>query len=139
MLSVLSTLIQTERGEAMFALDYRDSKPIYLQVKDSLYQLMLSGALVQGEQLPTVRNLASSLAINPNTIARAYDLLEKENLIYTVQGKGCFVAPLGQLTDRRKVELLAELDKLVQSFQGIGVEKEEILEYLSKEKEGGTI
>lgn len=125
----------------MFALDYRDSKPIYLQVKDSLYQLMLSGALVQGEQLPTVRNLASSLAINPNTIARAYELLEKENLIYTVQGKGCFVAPLGQLTDRRKVELLADLDKLMDSFRGIGVEPEEIVAYLSEknkmEKEGG--
>lgn len=123
----------------MFALDYRDSKPIYLQVKDSLYQLMLSGALVQGEQLPTVRNLASSLAINPNTISRAYELLEKENLIYTVQGKGCFVAPLGQLTDRRKVELFGDLDKLMESFRGIGVEKEEVVSYLSKKTEGGEV
>lgn len=115
----------------MFALDYRDSKPIYLQVRDSLYQLMLSGALVQGDQLPTVRNLASSLAINPNTISRAYELLEKENLIYTVQGKGCFVAPLGQLSHRRKEELLVDFDKLCQEIFSVGGTAEELVARLT--------
>lgn len=114
----------------MFSLDYRDSKPIYLQVKDSLYHLMLTGALVQGEQLPSVRNLASSLAINPNTISRAYELLEKEKLIYTVQGKGCFVAPLGQLTDRRKEELFVEFDRLLQDLKGLEVTKEEMIAHI---------
>lgn len=122
----------------MFALDYRDSKPIYLQVKDSLYHLMLTGALVQGEQLPSVRSLASSLAINPNTISRAYELLEKEKLIYTVQGKGCFVAPLGQLTDRRKEELFVEFDKFLEEMKSLEVEKEELFQYIEEwSKRGG--
>lgn len=117
----------------MFSLDYRDSKPIYLQVRDSLYQLMLSEALVQGDQLPSVRSLASSLAINPNTISRAYELLEKEKLIYTVQGKGCFVAPLGQLSSRRKEELLLEFDKLCSQLYETGCKPEELTQRITKE------
>lgn len=120
----------------MFALDYRDSKPIYLQVRDSLYQLMLSGALVQGEQLPSVRSLASSLAINPNTISRAYELLEREKLIYTVQGKGCFVAPLGQLSLRRKDELLEDFDRLCKELYSVGASAEELILRVQGENEG---
>lgn len=110
----------------MFQLDYRDSRPIYLQVKESLYHLMLSGALDQGDQLPSVRSLASDLAINPNTISRAYDLMEKEGLIYTVQGKGTFVAPLKVLSDQRKLELLDQFDRLVGELQLMGLSLQEL-------------
>ncbi len=130
----------------MFSLDYRDARPIYIQVKESLYQLMLSGALQQNDQLPSVRSLATSLAINPNTISRAYEALEKEKLIYTVQGKGSFVAPISNLTQQRSTELLGQFDVIVQDLERLGIGKELLVKRLEektdtkapKEKEEGN-
>lgn len=116
----------------MFSLDYRDGRPIYIQVKESLYHLMLSGALQQNDQLPSVRSLASSLALNPNTISRAYEALEKENLIYTVQGKGSFVAPIAHLTQQRSNELLKRFDDLVVDLEKLGISKELLQQRLDK-------
>ena len=59
----------------MLNLDYRDARPIYEQVRDNLRRLMVSGAIQEGEKLPSVRSLASNLAINPNTIQRAMSIL----------------------------------------------------------------
>ena len=69
----------------MLNLDYRDARPIYEQVRDNLRRLMVSGAIQEGEKLPSVRSLASNLAINPNTIQRAYMQLEQEGLIYRLK------------------------------------------------------
>ena len=103
----------------MLNLDYRDARPIYEQVRDNLRRLMVSGANQEGEKLPSVRSLASNLAINPNTIQRAYAQLEMEGYVYSVAGRGTFVAE-GQeqnLVRRREVEdkvrpLLQELREL---------------------------
>lgn len=116
----------------MFSLDYKDGRPIYVQVKESLYHLMLSGAIQQNEQLPSVRSLASSLAINPNTISRAYEALEKEGLIYTVQGKGSFVAPINQLTQQRSRELMEKFDQIVQELHRLGVSRDLLLKRLEE-------
>ena len=70
----------------MIVLDYRDSRPLYQQVKDSLRRMMLTGLLEPDEKLPSVRSLATQLAINPNTIQRAYAELEAEGYIYSVPG-----------------------------------------------------
>lgn len=72
----------------MLSLDYRDARPIYEQVRDGLRRLVVTGALVQGEKLPSVRAMASTLAINPNTIQRAYEALEAEGYLYSVPGEG---------------------------------------------------
>ena len=72
----------------MIVLDYRDSRPLYQQVKDSLRRMMLTGLLEPDEKLPSVRSLATQLAINPNTIQRAYAELEAEGYIYSVAGRG---------------------------------------------------
>ena len=72
----------------MIVLDYRDSRPLYQQVKDSLRRMMLTGLLEPDEKLPSVRSLATQLAINPNTIQRAYAELETEGYIYSVTGRG---------------------------------------------------
>ena len=106
----------------MIRLDYRDARPIYEQVKDGLRRLMVSGVIQEGEpgeKLPSVRSLAMDLAINPNTIQRAYAQLEMEGYVYSVAGRGTFVAE-GQeqnLVRRREVEdkvrpLLQELREL---------------------------
>jgi len=76
----------------LFTLNYRDSQPIYGQIKDGLRRMIVTGALEPGEKLPSVRGLAMDLAINPNTIHRAYSELEAEGFIYSVPGKGSFAA-----------------------------------------------
>ncbi|MGN0978078.1 MAG: GntR family transcriptional regulator, partial [Faecousia sp.] len=75
----------------MVHLDYRDSRPIYTQIIDGIREQIITGVLRPGDKLPSVRELASTLAINPNTIQRAYRRLEAEGWIATVPGKGCFV------------------------------------------------
>ena len=105
----------------MLNLDYRDARPIYEQVRDGLRRLVVTGALVQGEKLPSVRAMASTLAINPNTIQRAYAQLEMEGYVYSVAGRGTFVAE-GQeqnLVRRREVE--AKVQPLVQELRELGM------------------
>ena len=94
----------------MLNLDYRDARPIYEQVRDNLRRLMVSGAIQEGEKLPSVRSLASNLAINPNTIQRAYESLEQEGYLYTVAGKGSFAAPQADVNAARRDRLLREFD-----------------------------
>ena len=96
----------------MIQLNYRDTRPFYQQIKDNVRQLVVSGALKKDEKLPSVRELAASLAINPNTIQRAYRELESEGYIYTLSGKGTFVAEVDQ-TNQLRQELLPKFDKIV--------------------------
>jgi Predicted transcriptional regulators len=105
----------------MLQLNYRDAKPIYEQVKDGLVSLMVSGGLKEGEKLPSVRAMASSMAINPNTIQRAYESLEQEGYIYSVLGKGSFVATREDISPRRRDELLAVWDKVTGELLFLGV------------------
>ena len=103
----------------MITINYRDPRPIYEQIQTELRRLMLTGVLPPGSRLPSVRELAGQLAINPNTIQRAYAQLEMEGYVYSVAGRGTFVAE-GQeqnLVRRREVEdkvrpLLQELREL---------------------------
>lgn len=98
----------------MIQLNYRDTRPFYQQIKDNVRQLVVSGALKKDEKLPSsVRELAASLAINPNTIQRAYRELESEGYIYTLSGKGTFVAEVDQTNQLRQQELLPKFDKIV--------------------------
>ena len=92
----------------MLQLNYRDSRPIYEQVKDGLRKLVISGAIAPDEKLPSVRSLASSLAINPNTIQRAYEALEREGYVYTVTGRGTFAAVQSDVGAERREKLLAD-------------------------------
>ena len=86
----------------MIAINYRDPRPIYEQIQAELRRLMLTGALPPGSRLPSVRELAGQLAINPNTIQRAYRELELDGYILSVAGKGSFVAQIDSLPSSRK-------------------------------------
>ena len=121
----------------MILLDYRDSRPIYEQVQDGLRKLMVSGVLREGEKLPSVRALASQLAINPNTIQRAYEALEREGYVYSIGGKGSFVAPRREVDDGRKEELFKQLDAAVKELRFLGVTREELIKRMETE-EGGN-
>ena len=105
----------------MLNLDFRDTRPIYEQVKDNLRRLMVSGAIREGEKLPSVRSLASSLAINPNTIQRAYEALEAEGYLYSIPGKGSFAASGAQVDNSRQTSLLAQFEKITAELLFLGV------------------
>lgn len=104
----------------MIVLDYRDARPLYQQVKDSLRKMMLTGLLPPGEKLPSVRSLATQLAINPNTIQRAYGELESEGYIYSVAGRGSFVAETDGGQRQRIEELTAEIKPLLEELKSLG-------------------
>ena len=111
----------------MLNLDFRDSRPIYEQVKDGLRKLMVSGVIQEGEKLPSVRTMASSLAINPNTIQRAYNELEGEGYIYSVPGKGSFAAANAAADSARRAELLTQVRELLSELRYLGVSQQELL------------
>lgn len=108
----------------MLNLDYRDARPIYEQVKDGLRRLMVTGVIQEGEKLPSVRTMASSLAINPNTIQRAYEALEAEGYLCSVPGKGSFAAPHTGVDQGRKKELLQVFDQTAAELLFLGVDGE---------------
>ena len=118
----------------MIQINYHDSRPIYEKVKDSLRQLILSGALPEGDRLPSVRELAVSLTINPNTIQRAYRELEQEGYIVSVPGKGSFVAHGGGARAARMAELREKLSALAAEFEAVGVSRAEMADMLKEEK-----
>ena len=72
-------------------LDFRSGQPIYLQIVEQIRQMVVSGELQPGDQLPTVRQLATDLRVNFNTVARAYRLLDEAGLISTQHGRGTYV------------------------------------------------
>ena len=110
----------------MLNLDYRDARPIYEQVKDGLRRLMVTGVIQEGEKLPSVRTMAGTLAINPNTIQRAYEALEAEGYVYSVPGKGSFAAPNTGVYEGRKHELLQTFDQTAGELLFLGVSGQEL-------------
>lgn len=115
----------------MILIDYKDRRPIYEQVVERFEELIIKGVLDPQSQIPSVRNLAMELSINPNTIQRAYTELERKGLIYSVKGKGSFVADNDHLIDVRKVEILDSLLVLVKEARDMGITKEEIIDKIN--------
>lgn len=107
-------------------IDYNDRRPIYEQVIDRFEQLILCGALTADSAMPSVRSLAMELSINPNTIQRAYQELERNGFIYSIKGKGSFVCDIREISDTKRNEVLDELTKCVEKAKLIGISKEEI-------------
>lgn len=123
----------------MIQLNYRDAKPIYEQVKEGVRKLIVTNSFKTNEKLPSVRELASSLAINPNTIQKAYRDLESEGYLYSVSGKGVFVSERKKIQDTRQTALLCDFDEVVKELFYLSVEKKELLkriEYLEKGGDG---
>ena len=119
----------------MISLNYRDSRPIYEQIKDGLRKLIVTGALRTGEKLPSVRGLATQLSINPNTIQRAYNELEGEGYIYSVPGKGSFAAGNTGADEARRKELTEKLRELAAELKYLGVTGEELAALVSEAPE----
>ena len=114
----------------MIILDYRDRRPIYEQVISRFQELMLTGALEKDSQLPSVRSLAMELSINPNTIQRAYAELERQGYIYSIKGKGSFVADNGHVKEAGRQEVLQREVDLAKEACALGVTKEQLWEQI---------
>lgn len=122
----------------MIILDYQDRRPLYEQIAEKMRLLIIQGVLKPEEQMPSVRKLAVELAINPNTIQRAYTELEQQGFIYPVKGRGNFISPNLEIVAKRKELFYGDLKKLVRKAKGIGIEKDEFLnkteEYFKEEQ-----
>ena len=106
----------------MFQLDYGDHRPLYEQIKEKLKELVISGVLKVDDKIPSVRELAGTLAINPNTIQKAYRDLEAEGYIYSVRAKGSFVAPQKEVVKKSDTdEVMAEFKALVSKMKFLGI------------------
>ena len=111
----------------MIVLDYQDRRPIYEQIVEKFRHLILSGALPPGSRMPSVRQLAMDLSINPNTIQRAYNQLEQEGLIYPVKGKGNFIADSECVRKISRKSYMEEMKTLVEKGRDMGFMEEELI------------
>lgn len=127
----------------MFELDVRSRKPIYEQLTDKVKEMILHGILQTDEQLPSVRTLSQQLTVNPNTIQKAYRELEREGYIYSLQGKGSFVAPMKkEQNEIKKAEVRDELLRLMAEAVYLGFTAAEIsslYRQVEKQREGGRV
>ena len=115
----------------MIHLDYRDARPIYSQVVEGIKVQIRTGVLRAGDRLPSVRELALQLTINPNTIQRAYRELENEGMIVTVVGKGCFVCETEPSASRRSREVLLQtLTDTAEALVAMGISREALSELI---------
>ena len=122
----------TQEVVSTISINYRDPRPIYEQVRDGLRSLIISGVLADGEKLPSVRELAAQLAINPNTIQRAYRELEQEGYLCSVPGKGSFAAGHAGIDTQRRDELLRRFDETVRELSFLGVNAEALCARMEK-------
>ena len=116
----------------MIIIDYKDTRPIYEQVAEKFKMLILKGAMQADEQMPSVRSLAMELSINPNTIQKAYAQLERDGFIYTVKGRGNFIAGTEKLLEETRKSCLDEILKLVKEALEYGVTREEIISVIGQ-------
>ena len=119
----------------MISLNYRDASPIYEQIKNGLKKLIVTGALKEGDKLPSVRSLAMDLAINPNTIQKAYNDLENEGYIYSVPGKGSFASGDVKVDERHMKDLLCRLRETLAELRFLGMTDAELLALLREGEE----
>ena len=119
----------------MVLLDYRDARPIYTQIADGFREQIASGILRSGDKLPSVRELAASLTINPNTIQRSYRQLQAEGWIVTVPGKGCFVSGAAEAQEQEVKRLLRIFDDTAAALQQLWISRETLLQRLEKGEE----
>lgn len=110
----------------MILLDPMDRRPIYEQIVEKLSALMISGVLKENDPLPSVRNMAADLSINPNTVQRAYLELEREGSIRTVKGKGSFVADLKNLRENHLEDMKKEFKNCALKLKAADLQEKDL-------------
>ena len=111
----------------MIIIDYKDTRPIYEQIVEKFKILILKGGMQPDEQMPSVRNLAMELSINPNTIQKAYAELERQGYIYVVKGRGNFVSESDRLLDNRMNDLKEAVIEKAKEALEFGISLDELI------------
>ena len=115
----------------MILLDSRSSVPIYEQIYTNISKLVLVGGLVTDEKLPSVRQVAKDYGINPNTVAKAYAILEQDGMIYSVPGKGSFIAQNARQNQKFKDDLLGQFETILTNCVHLQIPKERLLDLIN--------
>ncbi len=110
----------------MFSIDYKSGVPISEQICRSVVKLGAAGAFGEEGRLPSVRLVARELGINPNTVQKAYSMLERDGIIHSLPGKGSFLASDGSLQEKRRREALEKLERALLEGLECGVSPEEL-------------
>lgn len=121
----------------MLLLDHKSRLPIYTQLYQEILRLSALGAMVPGDQLPSVRALAQELGVNPNTVQKAYQLLEHDGYICSVPGKGSFLCDMGDEAAKKKREAEQALERAVRSALENAVNPDEIRALVERILTGG--
>ena len=111
----------------MIVIDYQDRRPLYEQITEKFKMLIIKGVLESDTQMPSVRSLATQLAINPNTIQKAYAELERQGYIYPVNGRGNYVSPAENVAQQKKSEYVRSLKGKLEEGRDMGFEKYEVM------------
>jgi GntR family transcriptional regulator len=120
-------------GEIDFSLDCGSGVPVYRQIIKQIENAVISGRMAVGDKLPTIRSLAVSLKINPNTIAKAYNELEIRGILQTQVGSGTYISDKKpQIPDERKVKLRETVEKFLQEAAALGAQKKEIIKLIEE-------
>ena len=122
----------------MISIDYRSSEPIYDQIVKGILRLKAVGALAPGDKLPSVRSLAMEIGINPNTVQKAYAMLESGGVIYSVPGKGSFLSGEADAMELLRQSAREELRREVRKALLSGLTVEELQQIIEEESKGGV-
>lgn len=136
----INNIHQKQRKEhpALIFIDYKDRRPVYEQIADHYQELVITGVLEADTPLPSVRALAMELSINPNTIQHAYAEMERRGILYSVKGRGSFIAGTEPLVERRKRELMTELSVRFAEAARLGMDPTALQALLQRNFPGGV-
>ncbi len=123
----------------MILIDHKDRRPIYEQIIERFQQMILCGALQPGASMPSVRSLAMELSLNPNTIQRAYQELERTGYIYTIKGKGSFVSETATAAANKRRQLRRELQAFTDKALLAGISAQELQGMLAECIQGSSV
>ena len=112
----------------MIQLNYKEARPLYEQIKESIRKMVISNAFLADEKLPSVREMASQLAVNPNAIERAHQELEQDGYVYRRKDEGTFVAKENRVNEMRRRELMQKFDLVVRELSELSVSSNELAE-----------
>ena len=112
----------------MIQLNYKEARPLYEQIKESIRKMVISNAFLADEKLQSVREMASQLAVNPNAIERAYQELEQDGYVYRRKDEGTFVAKENRVNEMRRRELMQKFDLVVRELSELSVSSNELAE-----------
>lgn len=121
----------------MFTINYQSPTPVYKQLYENVIRLVSFGALKPNDKLPPVRTLAGELGINPNTVSKAYSMLENDGYIYSAVGRGSFISENFGSREAEKIEVKKVIKNNLQTAFGFGVKRDEVLEILDEVYIGG--